>query len=119
MGTEKLLHVSKAEVFYTDLRQRTDEAKVESNKIDVLAFDFQQNLPLPHIPCGDIFYKRQLWVYNFCIHSARTVVSYFFMYDEVTAHKGQNEVISFLQYYFSKIIDRDRTVENVYIFSDN
>jgi len=39
------------------------------------------------------------------------------MYDEVTAHKGQNEVISFLQYYFSKIMDQ--TVENVYIFSDN
>jgi len=50
METEKLIHVSKAEVFYTDLRQKTDEAKIESNKIDVIVFDFQQNMPLPHIP---------------------------------------------------------------------
>lgn len=117
METEKLIHVSKAEVFYTDLRQKTDEAKAENNKIDFIAFDFQQNMPLLHIPCGDVFYKRQLWVYNFCIHSARSGKSYFFMYDEVTAHKGQNEVISFLQYYFSEIMDR--SVENVYIFSNN
>lgn len=120
METEKLLHVTKADVFYVDLRLKTDEAKVrlvENSKIDVLAIDFQQNMPLPHIPCGHVFYKRELWVYNFCINSARTGKSYFFMYDEVTAHKGQNEVISFLQHYFSNIMDR--TVENVYIFSDN
>jgi len=90
METEKLLHQSKADVFYSDLRQRTDEAKVEGNKIYVLAFNYQQNMPLPHIPCGDVFYKRQLWVYNFCIHSARTGKSYFFMYYEVTAHKRKN-----------------------------
>lgn len=39
------------------------------------------------------------------------------MYDEATAHKGQNEVISFLNYYFSNIMEH--SVETVYLFSDN
>lgn len=117
LETEKQLHVSKAEVFYVDLRQKSEEAKLENSEIDVVSFDFQQNMPLPHIPCGDVFYKRQLWVYNFCIHSGRSGKSYFFMYDEATAHKGQNEVISFLNHYFSNIMDR--SVKTVYLFSDN
>jgi len=50
-------------VFYNDLKLFVEKAK--SNKeIEVLSFDFQQNMPLPHIPCGDVFYKRQIWVYN-------------------------------------------------------
>lgn len=117
LEAEKLLHVSKAEVFYTDIRQKSEDAKVPNSKIDVISFDFQQNMPLPHIPCGDVFYKRQLWVYNFCINSGRTGKSHFFMYDEVTGHKGQNEVISYLHYYFSYIMER--SVETVYLFSDN
>jgi len=56
-------------------------------------------------------------MYNFCINSGKTGKSHFFMYDEATAHKGQNEVISFLNYYFSNIMEQ--SVETVYLFSDN
>jgi len=107
----------KAEVFYSDIKQKTLETKEESSKLEVLAFDFQQNLPLPHVPCGDVFYKRQLWVYNLCISSGRTGMTYFFLYDEATARKGQNEVISFLHHYLSEIMDN--LVDTVYIFTDN
>jgi len=87
------------------------------NKCEVLAFDYQQNMPLPHVPAGDVFYKRQLWVYNFCIFSGRTGKSYFYMYNEVVAKKGKNEVISFINHLFSNYLDRG--VDTVYIFSDN
>jgi len=115
--TEKKLHIMKADVFYADIKQKTLEAKIDTNKLEVLAFDYQQNLPLPHIPCGDVFYKRQLWVYNLCITSGRSGKSYFFLYDEATGRKGQNEVISFLHHYFSEIMDSQ--VETVFIFTDN
>lgn len=39
------------------------------------------------------------------------------MYDESTATKGQNEVISFLNYYFHNILSPD--IQMVYLFSDN
>jgi len=38
----------KADVFYADIKQKTLEAKIDTNKLEVLAFDYQQNLPLPH-----------------------------------------------------------------------
>lgn len=82
-----------------------------------MCFDYQQNLPLPHVPAGDLFYKRQLWVYNFCIYSGNTGKSYFYMYDEAVAKKGKNEIISFLKHFFDIILDRQ--VTTIYLFSDN
>jgi len=93
------------------------EAKENDSTIDVLSFDFQQNMPLTHITSGDVFYKRQLWSYNFCIHSASTGKSYYFMYNETVARKGQNEVISFLHYYFKNILSQ--SIKKVFLFSDN
>jgi len=40
----------KADVFYSDIKQKTLEAKEESSKLEVLTFDFQQNLPLSQVP---------------------------------------------------------------------
>lgn len=102
LNIKKEVHLRKAQVFYSYLKQLSVEAK-DNKSIDVLSFDFQQNMPLPHISSGDVFYKRQMWSYNFCIHSASTGKSYFFMYNETVAKKGQNEVISFLHYYFKNI----------------
>lgn len=69
------------------------------------------------MPCRDVFYKRQLWVYNLCIILRRSGKSYIFLYDEATTRKGQNKVISFLYHYFSEIMDSQ--VETVFTFTDN
>ncbi|CAH1099870.1 unnamed protein product [Psylliodes chrysocephalus] len=92
LETEKRIHLQKAEVFYAKLREYTNLAR-EDESVDVLRFDYQQNLPLPHIPSGDAFYKRQLWGYNVCIHSAKKKEATFYIYDYyVYAKKGCNEV---------------------------
>lgn len=83
---EKTLHIRKAEVFYTSMKEKTLLAKTDET-VEVLCFDYQQNLPLPHVPAGDVFYKRQLWQYNFCIFSGKTGLSTFYMYDEATSKK--------------------------------
>lgn len=113
---EKELHLRKAEVFYTDIKRFSIEAK-QQETVELLSFVYQQNMALPHVPSGDVFYKRQLWSFNFCVHSAKTGKSHYFMYDESTAKKGQNEVISFLNYYFHNILEPG--VEMIYLFSDN
>jgi len=61
-------------------------------------------MPLPNIPCGDVFYKRQIWVYNFCIYSGKTGKSYHYMYDESTGKIGQNDVISFIDHFLKNIL---------------
>ena len=30
--------------------------------------DYQKNLPLPLTGVGQEYFKRQLWIHNFCIH---------------------------------------------------
>jgi len=113
---EKDIHLRKSELFYNDLKMYAKEAQSNTN-IEVLSFDYQQNMPLPHIPCGDVFYKRQLWVFNFCIYSAKTGRSYHYMYDESSGKKGQNEVMSFLYHFLKNYLSPD--VKKIYTFSDN
>lgn len=72
---------------------------------------------MPKIPAGVAFYKRQLWAYHFCIHSAKTGVAHFYLYDETTARKSPNEVISFIDHYINNILPS--TVKTLYLFSDN
>ncbi|CAG9827326.1 unnamed protein product [Diabrotica balteata] len=88
---EKRLQLLKAEILYTKLRKYTNLAR-EDESVDVLSFHYQQNLPLPHIPSGDVFYKRQFWQYNLFVNSAKKREATFYMYHELTAKKGCNEV---------------------------
>lgn len=106
----------KSQLFYNDLRELSKTVRVNTD-IEVLPFDYQQNMPLPHISCGDVFYKRQLWCYNFCIYSAKTRLAHFFMYDESNGKKGQNEIISFLYFYFKNILDK--SIKTLYFYADN
>lgn len=110
----KDLHEKKAKAFYDDLREKSC---LQDPTVECLTFDFQQNLPLPLIPSGDVFYKRQLWVFNFCIFQCSTKKSYMYMYDETIGKKGPNEVISFLHHFIEHIMSE--TVRKLYLFSDN
>lgn len=64
---EKEAHLRHAQQFYAKLRTSTEMAKQNDN-IGCFAFDFEQNFPLPHIPTGEVFYLRQIWLYIFGVH---------------------------------------------------
>ncbi len=98
LQTELQLHKCKAKAYYNKLKNHTVEAE-QDEEVDVLAIDFQQNIPYPHLPVGEIFYMRQLWVYNFCIYSAKNQKSTMYMWPETMAKRGSNEVVSCLQHY--------------------
>lgn len=113
---ERQNHVVKADLFFKELKEKTALCK-HNDEVEVLTFDFQQNLPLPKVPVGEAFYKRQLWTYNFCIHSGKTNKAHFYLYDETTARKSPNEVVSFLYHYITNILPQNVTI--LYLFSDN
>lgn len=115
--TEKEVHEKKATYFYTKMKEDTAEISKNNEEMELLAFDFQQNIPLPHVTSGDVFFKRQLWEYNFCVFAASSRKSYFFMYDETIAKKGANDVVSFLHYFLEHFIAP--TVTTIYLYSDN
>lgn len=92
---EKEVHLKKSEWFYTHLKEKTNLAKTRP-EVEVITFDFQQNLPLPVSTSGEVFFKIQLWMYNFCIHVGSSGKSYCYVYDETVGGKGQNEVSSMI-----------------------
>ncbi|KAF9412137.1 hypothetical protein HW555_009267 [Spodoptera exigua] len=66
----------------------------QCKEIECLTFDLQKTLPMPKIPTGIIYYKRQLWLYNMGIYSAKTNSSGCFVWIEGMAGK---ECINWLQ----------------------
>lgn len=64
--------------------------------VDVFHFDFEKNLPTPKLTVGKQFYLRLLWTYLFGIYSALTAVTTAFMWHELLAKRGCNDVISCL-----------------------
>lgn len=100
VAAEKMVHSRRAKKFYKAM----DEAS--KNKDDdtvALAFDYMQNLPLPHIPVQEVFYMRQLWVNVFSLHDLKTNSSKLYVYHEGEANKGPDEVCSMLLKYFNDI----------------
>ncbi len=67
--------------------------------VDVMHFDFQKNLPTPKLTVGDQFYKRLLWTYLFGIYSASTQFMVAYMWSEIVAKRGANDVISCLAHF--------------------
>ena len=70
---------------------------------NILTFDLMQNLPVPTLTHGSMFYSRQLWVYNFGIHNATTGRATMCMWNESVASRGADEICSCLHYYLSKL----------------
>lgn len=113
---QKSIHLRKSETFYSDLKTFTQLSNDDPTK-EVLTFDYQQNMPLPVSSSGDVFYKIQLWLFNFCVHVGSTKKSYFYVYDETVGGKGQNEVASLLLHFVNTYLSPE--VTELYIFSDN
>ena len=93
---ELATHQEKAPQGYQSLRLDSEKSKGDADSL-VLTFDLQQNLPVPTLTHGAMFYMRQLWVYNFGIHdcsgSGSAVMC---VWNECIAGRGSNEIISYL-----------------------
>ena len=66
-GTQRVLiqnckeqHLRSAEAFYSSLRTNTQLASINGH---IRAISFE-NLVLPHVPVGEVFYMRQLCTYS-------------------------------------------------------
>lgn len=52
--TDKQKHFYLAQEFYSEMRACTEMSRQNDN-IACIAFNFKQNLPIPHIPTNEIF----------------------------------------------------------------
>lgn len=98
LWTKLAVHQEKAVQGYQALRVDYKNSKGNENSI-VLTFDLQQNLRVPTLTHGAMFYMRQLWVYNFGIHNCSNGSATMCVWNECIAGRGANETISCLLEY--------------------
>jgi len=89
--TEHRLHKLRAQRFYQELRSTRD------GEITV-CFDMEQNQPLPKLPVSEVFYARQVWIYNLTVmikedHQGKDN-THIYTWLETEAGRGANEVCS-------------------------
>jgi hypothetical protein len=65
----------------------------EKKEVGGITFDYMHNLPLPKIPVQEMFYRRKLWLYVFCVHDMKTDSAKFYTYHEGIAKRGPDEVL--------------------------
>ena len=108
------VHLDSANAFYASLRQKTKLAKQDTS-VYTVTFDFQQNLPLPHLPVGDIFYMQQIWLFIFGVHSCGNNEATMYCWPEFMAKRGSDEVVSCLHNFFTGL---PGSIKTLFLFSD-
>lgn len=115
VAAELMVHKRRAKKYFAKIDETRKLCK-ENEKVAALCFDYMQNLPLPFLPVQEIFYYRQLWVNEFCIHNFTTEKATFYSYHEGEGHKGPDEVCSFLNDYINNKIPEN--VQELHLFCD-
>ena len=110
-----MIHKNKAKTFYRELKRKTTLAE-STLDTETISFDFKQNIPYPHLPVGEIFYARQLWLYIFGITSGKTGKCTIYAWTESEGKRGSNEVITCVNHYIENHIDP--SVKNLFVFTD-
>lgn len=111
------LHQARAEKAYVQLKEDTDRAKGDPTVV-CLCFDLQQALPTPLLATGVVFYKRQLYTYNFCIHNTATNEATMFMWSEDVAGRGSEEIASCVGIYIEKLSE-ETDIQELILYSDS
>lgn len=111
------IHLGRASAFKQNFTKAKTKARMEKN-VQCLVFDFMQHVPVPHLPVGEIFYLRQMWMYTFGIHrySTEEDKAYFYCWNECDAKHGVNEVLSCLKHFITNKVGPE--CDTLYVFSD-
>ncbi|XP_065210875.1 uncharacterized protein LOC135843676 [Planococcus citri] len=114
LQARKKAHLELVENFRVIKRGYAKLAQEIDSEVTVLTFDFMQNLPIPNIQTNDVFYRSQVWVYNFGVHNLGDNSSSMYVFDENNGAKGSNNVTSML---FHAI--RDLPYRELILMADN
>lgn len=116
LTTENRVHKARAQEFY-NRKKKSKFASRKDKSQESICMDFGKNFPLPNISTNDVYYKRQLSVYLFNIHTLSTSESVFYVYPETIGKKGRDDVCSLLFHFLHNQLDSQ--VRKLEIFCDS
>ncbi|KAG0724398.1 hypothetical protein GWK47_005156 [Chionoecetes opilio] len=114
-------HLAIAQVPRDLLRQNEQMAGNGQNpNLKVVCMDLQQTLPCPRLSTGIAYYKRKLWLYNFCVYDLNEKQGTMFMWNETVAGRGSDEMAScLLKWLKIKVYQQKQDFLFLRIFWDN
>ncbi|KAJ8894199.1 hypothetical protein PR048_006809 [Dryococelus australis] len=93
LETKKELHLRRAEQARTEIKSDDEKA---SDEIYCCTFDLQKALPFPKLSTSVSYYERNLYVYDFGIHSFNNSVGYMYLWDETEGRRGSQDISSII-----------------------
>nr|XP_023012891.1 uncharacterized protein LOC111502940 [Leptinotarsa decemlineata] len=115
-NTENMVHKARAQEFY-NRKKRSKFASRKDKSQESICMDFGKKFPLPNISTNDVYYKRQLSIYLFNIHTLSTSESVFYVYPESIGKKGSDDICSLLFNFLYNQLDPQ--VRKLEIFCDS
>lgn len=110
------LHLRKADKAKTMMYKNMKDAQEPNSDTLVLCMDLEKVLFVPTLTHSQMYYSRQLSVYNLCLHVGDTKKSYMCVWHEGIASRGANEIISS----FVKVVtSRITTKKKIEMWCDN
>lgn len=91
---QKELHLRKAEKAKTMIYKNMKDAQEPNSNMLVLCMNLEKVLFVLTLTHSQMYYSRQLLVYNLCLHVGDTGKSYMCVWHEGIAGCGANEIIS-------------------------
>lgn len=82
----------------------------------MIAFGLHKTLPTPVLSCSQIYYSRQLWTCNLCVHNLVTKEATMFMSSKCEASRGSQEIKSCLIKFIQNL---PAGITHIDAFSDN
>lgn len=110
---QKELHLARAEKARQVLK---DDSECVSEDTYVCTFDLQKALPFPKLSTSVAYYKRNMYMYNFGIHSFNDSISYMYVWDETEGGRGSQDLSSCVQ---KHLRENASTYKNIIMFSDS
>lgn len=114
------LHRLRAKKFFQLLSEARDDRRVMA-----IAFDMEQNQPLPKTNVSEAYYSRQLWLYNLgiVIHSSKQTRGHVRLYTwlESESGKGSNEIASALRDVLKRVHKNvvKHKIRQLHLFADS
>lgn len=107
-------HYMSLRQFKNDFIDSIDEPEVG---VEILTFELQRPLQLPLHPIDESYDLRCLWLSNLCVFDELDKRAYMYVWDEITAKRGPEEVASCLLKHISDVIPE--STKKVVLYSDS